>query len=45
MQHWLAVYSPDFGWMVLDSTLLSDAEGGEDPVQDVVGRCFSGQAV
>ncbi len=34
-----------FHWVVLDTTLLPDAEPAEDEVQDVVFGCRSGQRV
>jgi len=34
-----------FYWMALDTALFSDAEGGEDQVQDVVGGGLAGQRV
>ena len=36
---------PAFPWMVLDTTLLSDAKGAEDQVEDVVGGGDAGDFV
>lgn len=34
-----------FRWLVLEAGLLSDAEGGEDQAQDVVGSGLAGKRV